>query len=45
MFDGGTIEILSIDGSGVSCRVYGSHTLLDFGAFDADGLYTASSCP
>ncbi|WP_437548993.1 hypothetical protein WME97_01820 [Sorangium sp. So ce367] len=45
VFDGGTIEILSIDASGVSCRVYGSHTQLDAGAFDADGLYTASSCP
>ncbi|XXT17031.1 hypothetical protein WME94_43065 [Sorangium sp. So ce429] len=45
VFDGGTIEILSIDESGVSCRVYGSHTVLTHGAFDADGLYTASSCP
>ncbi|WP_437972175.1 hypothetical protein WMF04_24045 [Sorangium sp. So ce260] len=46
VFDGGTIEILSIDASGVSCRVYGSHTGLTpgFGVFDADGLYTASSC-
>ncbi|WP_437531251.1 hypothetical protein WME79_01785 [Sorangium sp. So ce726] len=45
VFDGGTIEILSIDASGVSCRVYGSHNELTNGAFDADGLYTASSCP
>ncbi|XYH95887.1 hypothetical protein ACMHYB_50195 [Sorangium sp. So ce1128] len=45
VFDGGTIEILSIDASGVSCRVYGSHTVLTHGGFDADGLYTASSCP
>ncbi|WP_437321784.1 hypothetical protein [Sorangium sp. So ce385] len=45
VFDGGTIEILSIDERGVSCRVYGSHTDLTYGGFDADGLYTASSCP
>ncbi|WP_437494077.1 hypothetical protein WME75_21770 [Sorangium sp. So ce1014] len=45
VFAGGTIEILSIDASGVSCRLYGSHTVLTQGRFDADGLYTASSCP
>ncbi|AUX45042.1 uncharacterized protein SOCE26_065230 [Sorangium cellulosum] len=45
VFDGGTIEILSIDATGVSCRVYGSHTQLTHGGFDADGLYAASSCP
>ncbi|WP_437284555.1 hypothetical protein [Sorangium sp. So ce406] len=44
-FDGGTVEILSIDAGGVLARVYGSYTNLDFGGFDADGLYAASICP
>jgi hypothetical protein len=44
-FAGGTIEILSIDESGVSFEVYGSHSDLVTGGFDGDGLYAASMCP
>lgn len=45
-FAKGTLEILSIDGSGVSFRVQGSYVTLgvfDFG-FCADGLYAATTC-
>ncbi|KYF52719.1 hypothetical protein BE08_13140 [Sorangium cellulosum] len=41
-FDGGTVEILSIDEGGVLARVYGSYTR---SGFNADGLYSASICP
>ncbi|MDC3961730.1 hypothetical protein [Polyangium jinanense] len=44
-FAGGTIEILSIDAGEVLCKVYGSATPLDWGSFNADGLYAATLCP
>ncbi|WP_438004457.1 hypothetical protein WME89_37575 [Sorangium sp. So ce321] len=44
-FTGGTVDILSIDASGVSARVYGSYTEFNWGGIDVDGLYAASMCP
>jgi hypothetical protein len=41
----GTIEILSIDASGLSFKIYGSHIDNGSGGFNADGLYAASICP
>lgn len=43
-FENGTIEILSIDETAVSCRLYGS-TSRDGERIDADGLYAVSVCP
>ena len=43
-FEHGTIEILSIDETGLSCRVYGSTSYFKV-RLDADGLYEVSACP
>ena len=45
-FERGTVEIVSIDASSLSFRVYGSfaHHPLG-GSFGLDGLYTAAICP